>query len=73
VKILEGTVAAYHRKAGASIRTESFNINTKNILFSSAAAPFEGLDKIIAKRVSQNPMGLGADIRGKRITQPDAI
>jgi len=41
------------------------NINTKNILFICGGA-FEGLDKIIERRVSQNPMGFGAEIRGKK-------
>jgi ATP-dependent Clp protease ATP-binding subunit ClpX len=41
------------------------NINTKNILFICGGA-FEGLEKIVARRVSQNPMGFGATIRGKK-------
>ena len=41
------------------------NINTKNILFICGGA-FEGLEKIIARRVNQNPVGFGAVIKGKK-------
>jgi ATP-dependent Clp protease ATP-binding subunit ClpX len=38
-------------------------IDTNNILFIVGGA-FVGLDKIVDSRVSQHPMGFGADIRG---------
>jgi ATP-dependent Clp protease ATP-binding subunit ClpX len=41
------------------------NINTKNILFICGGA-FEGLEKIIERRISQSPVGFGAEIRGKK-------
>lgn len=41
------------------------NINTKNILFICGGA-FEGLDKIIARRVSKSSMGFGSKVRGKQ-------
>jgi len=47
------------------------NINTRNILFVCGGA-FEGLDKIIARRVNENPMGFGADIKGKRDSHADS-
>jgi ATP-dependent Clp protease ATP-binding subunit ClpX len=65
LKILEGTVANVPPQGGRKHPQQKYiEVNTKDILFICGGA-FEGLDKIIERRVGQKALGFGADIRSK--------
>ena len=67
LKILEGAVVGVPPKGGRKHPEQQLiNINTKNILFICGGA-FEGLDKLIAKRVSKSSMGFGAKVKATQI------
>ena len=67
LKIIEGTVANVPPQGGRKHPHQDFiQINTSNILFICGGA-FEGLEEIVAKRVStKRTMGFGAEKRTKK-------
>ena len=66
LKILEGTVASVPPQGGRKHpQMEMIPIDTTNILFICGGA-FDGLDKIVEKRVDKSPMGFDAPVRSKQ-------
>jgi ATP-dependent Clp protease ATP-binding subunit ClpX len=66
LKILEGTTASVPPQGGRKHpHQELIQINTDNILFICGGA-FDGIDKIIEKRVGKNSMGFGAKVESKQ-------
>ncbi|SKC38503.1 ATP-dependent Clp protease ATP-binding subunit ClpX [Maledivibacter halophilus] len=65
LKILEGTVASVPPQGGRKHPHQEFiQIDTGNILFICGGA-FDGIEKIIEKRIGKKAMGFGADIQSK--------
>ncbi len=65
LKILEGTTAGVPPKGGRKHpQQETINIDTSNILFICGGA-FDGLEKIVQKRVASSSLGFGGEVHGK--------
>ncbi|MEI6519680.1 MAG: ATP-dependent Clp protease ATP-binding subunit ClpX [bacterium] len=66
LKVIEGSIVNVPPQGGRKHpQQEYLQIDSTNILFICGGA-FEGLDKIIEKRVTEYAVGFGADIKGKK-------
>lgn len=66
LKIIEGTVSNAPPQGGRKHPNQEFiRINTKNILFICGGA-FDGLEKLIQKRMTPSSVGFGAPISNKK-------
>ena len=73
LKIIEGTVANVPPQGGRKHpHQELIQIDTTNILFICGGA-FEGIDKIIEKRIDQKSIGFNAVIAGNREEDVDQL
>ena len=73
LKIVEGTVANVPPQGGRKHpHQELIQIDTTNILFICGGA-FEGIDKIIEKRIDQKSIGFNAEIASKHENNVDVL
>ncbi len=66
LKLVEGTIAHVPPKGGRKHPEQDyFHVDTTNILF-ICGGTFDGIEKIISKRIGVKSMGFGADLSGTR-------